>query len=287
MDSKNSATSSFVLMKQMPKPETKKMVAPKKNRNFKSKAKKQVNPADPGKASYGRRKTNIDSLYQDSDTKKSVMRRADEVLQSIPMEYPRFSKPMISSNVSSGFWLILPLEFCKRYMPNKDLAVVLVDDLGIQWGTSYLKKQHGFSAGWRGFAMNHGLLKGDILVFHKISPKVFKVNIVRVNDLDATDGALILMHMSTSIVTCLCIYNPLLEMAVIIIIPRLICNDGFQSRPATAGLGYSNDLTQKLKKFKSSTIIMYEFHMPKWFAGIHLHVFAALAIFVLRYVPHI
>lgn len=169
------------------------MVAPKKDCNFKSKSKKQVNPADPKKASYGRKKTLIDSLYQDNDAKKSVRDRAEEVLQGIPVEYPRFSKAMLPSNVSYSFWMILPLDFCKFYMPNEDVRVVLVDERGKERDTTYLTKRHGLSAGWRGFAMEHRLLEGDILVFHMISPYRFKVNIVRVYSLDVADAALILM----------------------------------------------------------------------------------------------
>lgn len=63
-------------------------------------------PASFTNFSYGRKKTLIDSLYQDDDAKKSVMDRAEEVLRSIPVEYPRFSKPMLPSNVSYSFWLV-------------------------------------------------------------------------------------------------------------------------------------------------------------------------------------
>lgn len=143
--------------------------------------------------SYGRKKTLIDSLYQDNDAKKSVRDRAEEVLQGIPVEYPRFSKAMLPSNVSYSFWMILPLDFCKFYMPNEDVRVVLVDERGKERDTTYLTKRHGLSAGWRGFAMEHRLLEGDILVFHMISPYRFKVNIVRVYSLDVADAALILM----------------------------------------------------------------------------------------------
>ncbi|WOH04724.1 hypothetical protein DCAR_0624136 [Daucus carota subsp. sativus] len=147
---------------------------------------------------YGRKKTLIDSLYQDDDAKKSVMDRAEEVLRSIPVEYPRFSKPMLPSNVSYSFWMIFPLEFCKFHMPKEDVRVVLVDDHGKQRDTTYLTKRHGLSAGWRGFAMDHRLLEGDILVFHMISAYTFKVNIVRVYGLDVANAALILMLIQDS-----------------------------------------------------------------------------------------
>ncbi|XP_017256210.1 B3 domain-containing protein Os01g0234100 isoform X3 [Daucus carota subsp. sativus] len=185
------------MMKQRSKLETKKMVAAEKDCSSKSKAKK-VDPANPGKVSYGRKKTLIDSLYQDDDAKKSVMDRAEEVLRSIPVEYPRFSKPMLPSNVSYSFWMIFPLEFCKFHMPKEDVRVVLVDDHGKQRDTTYLTKRHGLSAGWRGFAMDHRLLEGDILVFHMISAYTFKVNIVRVYGLDVANAALILMLIQDS-----------------------------------------------------------------------------------------
>lgn len=60
-------------------------------------------------------------------------------------------------------------------MPNEDVRVVLVDERGKERDTTYLTKRHGLSAGWRGFAMEHRLLEGDILVFHMISPYRFKV----------------------------------------------------------------------------------------------------------------
>lgn len=60
-------------------------------------------------------------------------------------------------------------------MPNEDVRVVLVDDRGKERDTTYLTRRHGLSAGWRGFAMEHRLLEGDILVFHMISPYRFKV----------------------------------------------------------------------------------------------------------------
>lgn len=60
-------------------------------------------------------------------------------------------------------------------MPKEDVRVVLVDDRGKERDTTYLTRRHGLSAGWRGFAMEHRLLEGDILVFHMISPYRFKV----------------------------------------------------------------------------------------------------------------
>uniref|UniRef100_A0A161ZS74 Uncharacterized protein n=1 Tax=Daucus carota subsp. sativus TaxID=79200 RepID=A0A161ZS74_DAUCS len=114
-------------MKQRSKLETKKMVAAEKDCSSKSKAKK-VDPANPGKVSYGRKKTLIDSLYQDDDAKKSVMDRAEEVLRSIPVEYPRFSKPMLPSNVSYSFWMVNIVRVYGLDVANAALILMLIQD---------------------------------------------------------------------------------------------------------------------------------------------------------------
>ena len=58
------------------------------------------------KFSSTRRETRSDSLCQDEDSKKSVMERAQKVLQNIPDQYPKFAKPMVESSVSKSFWLV-------------------------------------------------------------------------------------------------------------------------------------------------------------------------------------
>lgn len=136
----------------------------------------------------------IDDLYYDDDAKISVMDRADEVANNIPAKYPSFLKHMLPSNVSYSFWLILPGQFCKSYLPKEDAKVILVDECGKEKETKYLVDRHGLSAGWRGFSIDHRLRKGDILVFHLVSPCKLKVNIVRVYGLDVVDAALRLMH---------------------------------------------------------------------------------------------
>ena len=60
-------------------------------------------------------------------------------------------------------------------MPSEDAKVVLVDEAGKERDTTYLAKQHGLSARWKRFAMEHELVRGDILVFHMITYYIFKV----------------------------------------------------------------------------------------------------------------
>lgn len=69
----------------------------------------------------------------------------------------------------------LPSHFCKRYLSRKDEIVTLVDELGDEWPTSYLARKTGLSGGWKRFAVDHDLVDGDALVFHRIQPTVFKV----------------------------------------------------------------------------------------------------------------
>ncbi|KAK6136878.1 hypothetical protein DH2020_029390 [Rehmannia glutinosa] len=123
------------------------------------------------------------------------MERADRVLARLENEHPHFLKCMLPSNVSHGFWLHLPINFCSVHLPNHDTSIVLVDEWGNEYKTSYLLGRHGLSAGWRGFSIAHRLLKGDILIFHLIEQCKLKVHIVRVNSSDVVSAALCLMNL--------------------------------------------------------------------------------------------
>ena len=47
-------------------------------------------------------------------------------------------------------------------MPSENVKVVLVDEVGQERDTTYLAKHHGLSAGWKRFATEHELVKGDV-----------------------------------------------------------------------------------------------------------------------------
>uniref|UniRef100_A0A1J3J7B6 B3 domain-containing protein n=1 Tax=Noccaea caerulescens TaxID=107243 RepID=A0A1J3J7B6_NOCCA len=60
--------------------------------------------------------------------------------------------------------------------------ITLVDEEDDEFVTKYLADKNGLSAGWRGFAIDHQLDDGDAVVFHLISPTIFKVYIIKVYD---------------------------------------------------------------------------------------------------------
>ncbi|KAA8536186.1 hypothetical protein F0562_028664 [Nyssa sinensis] len=172
---------------------TKKKLVPNKPPSLKSKSKQVV--SDIPRKSGRRKRTRIDELYDNVETKFSVMERAEEVMENLAAEFPSFVKCMLPSNVSYGFWLILPTNFCNLHLPRHDATIILVDDCGEEYKTTYLVERHGLSAGWRGFSIAHRLLKGDRLVFHLVGPCKFQVNIVRVYGLDEVDAAHCLMNL--------------------------------------------------------------------------------------------
>ncbi|XP_059314041.1 B3 domain-containing protein Os03g0184500-like isoform X2 [Lycium ferocissimum] len=187
-----------------PKPKIKtveldrKKMVPKKPRSVKSKE-KEVKSNHPTKAESNKRKgskrTRMNDLYDDVEAKYSVLERAERVLSSLADEFPSFGKCMLPSNVAHGFWLHLPKSFCNMHLPSHDTTVILVDEWGNEYKTSYLLERNGLSAGWRGFSISHRLIKGDILIFRLIEPCKMKVYIVRVSGRDVVDAALCLMNL--------------------------------------------------------------------------------------------
>ncbi|XP_011088278.1 B3 domain-containing protein At5g42700 isoform X2 [Sesamum indicum] len=170
----------------------------RKPKSLKSKDKKVCADNTNKSGSIARKRTRYTDLYDDVEAKFSVMERAEKVLARLENELPHFVKCMLPSNVAHGFWLHLPKKFCSVHLPNHDTSIVLVDEWGNEYKTSYLLERHGLSAGWRGFSISHRLLKGDILIFHLTGPCKLKVHIVRVNDSDVVGAALCLMDMDAS-----------------------------------------------------------------------------------------
>ncbi|XP_048555048.1 B3 domain-containing protein Os01g0234100-like isoform X1 [Triticum urartu] len=120
----------------------------------------------------------------------SAMERAEEVLVKLPAEHPSFVKHMLHSHVVQGFWLGLPSGFCNKHLPKKDVTIVLEDEDGHNYDAKYLGAKQGLSGGWRGFALNHDIKVGDVVVFQLVSSAKFKVYILRANNFTITDGAL-------------------------------------------------------------------------------------------------
>ncbi|XP_022981872.1 B3 domain-containing protein Os01g0234100 [Cucurbita maxima] len=135
------------------------------------------------------KRTTIDSIYNDRQSRSIVMAQAKEVQAKLPPGYPSFIKVMLPSHITGGFWLGLPRGFCDSHLPRQDTAMILQDESGMGFQTKYLSEKTGLSAGWRGFSLAHNLQQGDVLVFHLVMPNKFMVYIVRSNAVAEDGGA--------------------------------------------------------------------------------------------------
>ncbi|XP_038707774.1 B3 domain-containing protein At3g19184-like [Tripterygium wilfordii] len=138
-------------------------------------------PIEPLKIprSYNRRNL-LNRMYASNEERIYAIERAEILESNLESEYPSFVKPMLQSHVTGGFWLGLPLHFCKKHLPHVDEIITLVDEEGDEFQTKYLIEKNGLSGGWRGFSIEHQLVDGDALVFQLVKPTVFKVYIIRV-----------------------------------------------------------------------------------------------------------
>ncbi|CAM0145134.1 unnamed protein product [Urochloa decumbens] len=121
------------------------------------------------------------------DNWESAMSRAKQIQANLPVEHPSFVKRMLQSHVIRGFWLGLPKYFCEKHLPKSDAGIVVKDENGEDHHTTYLEGKQGLSAGWRGFAIDHDLKVGDVVVFELVKSNKFKIYIVRSNEFTTTD----------------------------------------------------------------------------------------------------
>ncbi|KAJ7958142.1 B3 domain-containing protein [Quillaja saponaria] len=128
---------------------------------------------------YKRRDLSNVVLASEED-REEAMEKAEKLQLDLESDYPTFVKSMLPSHVSGGFWLGLPVQFCKRNLPKKDESITLIDEDGNEYPTIYLARKTGLSGGWMGFSVAHDLVYGDALVFQLIRRTAFKVYIVRV-----------------------------------------------------------------------------------------------------------
>ncbi|XP_059633053.1 B3 domain-containing protein Os06g0194400-like [Cornus florida] len=133
------------------------------------------------KRSEPRRRDLSDRVYASDAARAKAIAKAEELESSLGDNYPTLLKPMLPSHVSGGFWLGIPVYFCKKYLPRRDETVTLVDEEGEEYPVVYLARKTGLSGGWKGFAVDHELMDGDAVVFQLIRPTVLKVYIVRAN----------------------------------------------------------------------------------------------------------
>ncbi|XP_059664272.1 B3 domain-containing protein Os06g0194400-like [Cornus florida] len=117
-----------------------------------------------------------------------LLMQLEELESSLGDNYPTLLKPMLPSHVTGGFWLGIPVYFCKKYLPRRDETVTLVDEEGEEYPVVYLARKTGLGGGWKGFAVDHELVDGDAVVFQLIRPTVLKVYIVRANSSEEGNG---------------------------------------------------------------------------------------------------
>ncbi|XP_065637512.1 B3 domain-containing protein At3g19184 [Quercus suber] len=141
-----------------------------------------IEPLGSLRRSY-RRGSLLSRFYASDGARQDAIERAEQLESDLGSDFPTFLKPMLQSHVSGGFWLGLPVYFCKEHLPNKDEMITLVDEDEDEFPTKYLAEKNGLSGGWRGFAIDHELVDGDALVFQLINPTTFKVYIIRASEL--------------------------------------------------------------------------------------------------------
>nr|XP_023912853.1 B3 domain-containing protein At3g19184-like [Quercus suber]POF09983.1 b3 domain-containing protein [Quercus suber] len=141
-----------------------------------------IEPLGSLRRSY-RRGSLLSRFYASDGARQDAIERAEQLESDLGSDFPTFLKPMLQSHVSGGFWLGLPVYFCKEHLPNEDEMITLVDEDEDEFPTKYLAEKNGLSGGWRGFAIDHELVDGDALVFQLINPTTFKVYIIRASEL--------------------------------------------------------------------------------------------------------
>ncbi|XP_031260349.1 B3 domain-containing protein At3g19184-like isoform X1 [Pistacia vera] len=139
-----------------------------------------------GRRSYQRRDI-LNRVYASHEERVYAIERAEKIQSNLDSQFPSFIKPMLQSHVTGGFWLGLPNHFCKKHLPHYDEMITLVDEEGNESQTKYLAEKAGLSGGWRGFSIDHGLVDGDAVVFHLVTPTTFEVYIVRAYESEDRD----------------------------------------------------------------------------------------------------
>ncbi|CAI9102642.1 OLC1v1000941C2 [Oldenlandia corymbosa var. corymbosa] len=114
-----------------------------------------------------------------SQVPSSVMDRAEQLRANLDAKYPSFAKLMRRSYVVHGFLLAFPTDFCREYMSQHDVVVVLENEAGKVFDVKFLGHKMVISGGWRGFCASNKLREGDAAVFHMIGATKFKVYRVR------------------------------------------------------------------------------------------------------------
>ncbi|XP_058781196.1 B3 domain-containing protein At5g42700-like [Vicia villosa] len=140
-----------------------------------------VMPGRSSRGGYNMYRDYSKRVYASDEARVEALDKAEKLQAELNSKHPIFIKTMLQSHVTGGFWLGLPVYFCKQNLPEKDEVMTLIDEDGDEYSTTYLAYKTGLSAGWRGFAIAHKLADGDALIFELVNRTTFKVYIIRVN----------------------------------------------------------------------------------------------------------
>ncbi|KAL5074788.1 hypothetical protein RYX36_013772 [Vicia faba] len=130
---------------------------------------------------YNKYRDYSNRVYASDEARVEALDKAEKLQSELNSPHPIFIKSMLHSHVTGGFWLGLPVYFCKQNLPEQEEVMTLIDEDGDEYSTTYLAYKTGLSAGWRGFAIAHKLADGDALIFELVNRTTFKVYIIRVN----------------------------------------------------------------------------------------------------------
>ncbi|CAL1410090.1 unnamed protein product [Linum trigynum] len=125
----------------------------------------------------------VHDFYDGAEAKSSsALERAEQFRANLPADNPSFAKTLVRSNVTVGFWMHLPMRFCKSYLPKSDTTVLVENEIGAEYVINYIADRTALSGGWKAFCAAHELIEGDVLIFQLVKPLRFKVYVVRGND---------------------------------------------------------------------------------------------------------
>ncbi|GLJ51626.1 hypothetical protein SUGI_1097180 [Cryptomeria japonica] len=99
-----------------------------------------------------------------------------------PREIREFTKVMKKAAVTRSFWLTFPVKFCRRWLPQSRVEVVLLCQ-SKKWLVTYVgnRKELGIGSGWKEFVVDNQLKVGDTCTFalQNTEKYVFEVKILR------------------------------------------------------------------------------------------------------------
>uniref|UniRef100_A0ACD5X8L2 Uncharacterized protein n=1 Tax=Avena sativa TaxID=4498 RepID=A0ACD5X8L2_AVESA len=100
-------------------------------------------------------------------------------------KYPITLQIMKKTYVYKTYFMIIPSEFVREYLPHTDKKLTLFDPYGNVWEVTYVycsqRYAGAFSEGWGKFSLGNHLEEFDVCVFELLSEDIIKVHIYRAN----------------------------------------------------------------------------------------------------------